>query len=64
MTAFVSDIGKIECSNENPHITLLLRGKAEAVESNFILEEIRKEIPEIFKAREQKIVSLVVKYRT
>ncbi|MCB0370092.1 MAG: hypothetical protein KDD45_11875 [Bdellovibrionales bacterium] len=40
MAGSISECGKVEVSNKCPHMTLLLKGKASAVESNFILEQL------------------------
>jgi hypothetical protein len=41
-----------------PHMTLLLKGSAKAVESNGVLEELRKINPEIIKHRIKRINTL------
>ena len=62
MTAFTSSTGNTECSNKFPHVTLLLKEKASAVESNDILTALYEKAPEIFKKREKKVNILNIPY--
>ena len=41
----ISQLGKVEVANKCPHMTLLLKGKASAVESNSVLELLLEKAP-------------------
>lgn len=45
MTGYCSNVGAVEVSNKYPHMTLLLKEKASAVESNSILELLAEKVP-------------------
>jgi len=62
IAGFVSNTQGVEVDNDFPHITLLLKGKASAVESNSVLELLNKHCPEIFKERLQKVTILNIAY--
>ena len=58
----VGEVGKAEVSNKCPHMTLLLKGKASAVESNSLLELISEQAPALFKNRSKRVIILDIPY--
>lgn len=62
MTGYINDTKGHPVDNSFPHMTLLLKNKASAKESNDVLEILHKSHPEIFKQRSQRITALHIPY--
>lgn len=62
MVGSVSDLGDVQCANDHPHMTLFLRPQVKAVESNYVLDNLHKAYPDIFKKRTKKVTSLSIPY--
>lgn len=56
-------MGNVKVDNKFPHMTMLLKGGASAVESNHVIEALTKIHPEILEQREKKVIALEVLYK-
>lgn len=58
------ELGKIDCDNQHPHMTLFLRqgSGATAKESNDVLEILYKNESKIFEKRAKRVVGLDIAY--